>query len=68
MVARRDDAQGIASQSGRSRQNARRSAHGKTHDGAEDWKTSPAILFCFTCLYLATSGPGPIGVDAMRKK
>ena len=27
-----------------------------------------AILFCFACLYLATSGPGPISVDAMRKK
>ncbi|KJC58368.1 LuxR family transcriptional regulator [Bradyrhizobium sp. LTSPM299] len=27
-----------------------------------------AILFCFTCLYLATSGPGPISVDEMRKK
>ena len=27
-----------------------------------------AILFCFTCLYLATSGGGPISVDAMRKK
>jgi putative oxidoreductase len=26
-----------------------------------------AILFCFTCLYLATSGPGPISVDAARK-
>ena len=23
-----------------------------------------AILFCFACLYLATSGPGPISVDA----
>lgn len=22
-----------------------------------------AILFCFACLYLATSGPGPISVD-----
>jgi len=29
---------------------------------------TPAILFCFGCLYLATSGPGPISVDAMRKK
>jgi len=29
---------------------------------------TPAILFCFSCLYLATSGPGPISVDAMRKK
>jgi len=27
-----------------------------------------AILFCFACLYLATSGGGPISVDAMRKK
>ncbi len=27
-----------------------------------------AILFCFACLYLATSGPGPISVDAQRKK
>lgn len=27
-----------------------------------------AILFCFGCLYLATSGGGPISVDAMRKK
>jgi putative oxidoreductase len=27
-----------------------------------------AILFCFACLYLATSGPGPISVDAMRNK
>lgn len=27
-----------------------------------------AILFCFTCLYLATAGGGPISVDAMRKK
>ena len=26
-----------------------------------------AILFCFACLYLATSGPGPISVDAQRK-
>ena len=29
---------------------------------------TPAILFCFACLYLATSGPGPISVDAMRQK
>jgi putative oxidoreductase len=29
---------------------------------------TPAILFCFACLYLATSGPGPISVDAVRKK
>jgi putative oxidoreductase len=27
-----------------------------------------AILFCFACLYLATSGGGPISVDGMRKK
>ena len=27
-----------------------------------------AILFCFACLYLATSGPGPISVDEMRQK
>jgi putative oxidoreductase len=27
-----------------------------------------AILFCFACLYIATSGPGPISVDEMRKK
>ena len=27
-----------------------------------------AILFCFACLYLATSGGGPISVDAMRKR
>jgi putative oxidoreductase len=27
-----------------------------------------AILFCFACLYLATAGCGPYGVDAMRKK
>jgi putative oxidoreductase len=27
-----------------------------------------AILFCFACLYLATSGPGPYSVDAMREK
>jgi putative oxidoreductase len=27
-----------------------------------------AILFCFACLYLVTSGPGPISVDEMRKK
>ncbi|MBR0794557.1 DoxX family protein [Bradyrhizobium jicamae] len=27
-----------------------------------------AIAFCFACLYLATSGPGPISVDAMLKK
>ncbi|MCA6106127.1 DoxX family protein [Bradyrhizobium cenepequi] len=27
-----------------------------------------AILFCFACLYLATSGGGPISIDATRKK
>ncbi len=27
-----------------------------------------AILFCFACLYLATSGPGPYSVDAMMRK
>jgi putative oxidoreductase len=27
-----------------------------------------AILFCFACLYLATSGPGPYSVDAAREK
>ena len=27
-----------------------------------------AILFCFACLYLATSGGGPISVDGMRQK
>ena len=27
-----------------------------------------AILFCFACLYLSTSGPGPISVDAMMGK
>jgi putative oxidoreductase len=27
-----------------------------------------AILFCFACLYIATSGPGPISIDEMRKK
>jgi putative oxidoreductase len=26
-----------------------------------------AIFFCFACLYLATSGPGPISVDAMLR-
>jgi putative oxidoreductase len=29
---------------------------------------SLAILLCFACLYLATSGGGPISVDEMRKK
>ena len=27
-----------------------------------------AILFCFACLYLSTSGPGPISVDGMMGK
>ena len=27
-----------------------------------------AILFCFGCLYLATSGGGPISVDAMVRR
>ena len=27
-----------------------------------------AILFCFACLYLATSGGGPYSVDGMRGK
>jgi putative oxidoreductase len=27
-----------------------------------------AILFCFACLYLATSGGGPYSVDEIRKK
>ena len=27
-----------------------------------------AILFCFACLYLATSGPGPISIDGMMGK
>jgi len=29
---------------------------------------SLAIALCFACLYLATSGPGPISVDEMRKR
>ena len=29
---------------------------------------SLAILLCFACLYLATSGGGPISVDGMRQK
>ena len=29
---------------------------------------SLAIALCFTCLYLATSGGGPIGLDAMLRK
>jgi putative oxidoreductase len=27
-----------------------------------------AILFCFTCLYLASAGPGPWSIDASRSK
>lgn len=27
-----------------------------------------AILFCFACLYLATSGGGPLSLDAMMKR
>ncbi|CAN7672579.1 DoxX family protein [Bradyrhizobium sp. LjRoot220] len=27
-----------------------------------------AILFCFACLYLSTSGGGPISLDAMMRK
>lgn len=27
-----------------------------------------AILFCFTCLYLAAAGGGPIGLDAIIRK
>lgn len=27
-----------------------------------------AILFCFACLYLSTSGGGPISLDAMLRK
>jgi putative oxidoreductase len=29
---------------------------------------TPAILFCFVCLYLATAGAGPYSVDAMMGK
>ena len=29
---------------------------------------TPAILFCFACLYLSTAGGGPYSVDEMRKK
>src|ERR1700733_11820875 len=29
---------------------------------------SLAILFCFSCLYLAASGGGPMRIDEMRKK
>jgi putative oxidoreductase len=29
---------------------------------------TPAILFCFACLYLATSGGGPLSVDAAMEK
>ena len=27
-----------------------------------------AIMFCFSCLYIACAGGGPYGVDGMRKK
>jgi putative oxidoreductase len=27
-----------------------------------------AIMFCFTCLFLATAGPGPWSVDAAMKR
>jgi putative oxidoreductase len=27
-----------------------------------------AIMFCFSCLYIACAGGGPYGLDAMRKK
>jgi putative oxidoreductase len=27
-----------------------------------------AILFCFACLYLATAGGGPLGVDALMER
>ena len=27
-----------------------------------------AIMFCFSCLYIACAGGGPYGIDAMRKK
>jgi putative oxidoreductase len=29
---------------------------------------TPAILLCFTCLYLVTSGGGPISLDALLRK
>ncbi len=29
---------------------------------------SLSIVLCFACLYLVTSGGGPISLDAMRKK
>ena len=29
---------------------------------------TPAILFCFACLYLCTAGAGPISVDALIPK
>jgi putative oxidoreductase len=28
---------------------------------------TPAILFCFACLYLATAGGGPYSLDAMMR-
>ncbi len=27
-----------------------------------------AIMFCFSCLYIACAGGGPYGIDGMRKK
>ena len=29
---------------------------------------TPAILLCFTCLYLASAGPGPWSVDARARR
>lgn len=29
---------------------------------------TPAILFCFACLYLAAAGPGPLSLDAMMRR
>ncbi len=29
---------------------------------------TPAIAFCFACLYLSTAGGGPISLDAMLRK
>jgi putative oxidoreductase len=29
---------------------------------------TPAILFCFACLYLSTAGGGPYSLDAMMRK
>ncbi len=29
---------------------------------------TPAIAFCFACLYLATAGGGPISIDALLRK